>query len=131
MLVAVAQDFLVRAVVAAARSIPGYPRLKAIDLSCGRGEVLATLQRDGCDALGTHYRENDYEADSGRRSWLTLDSRIDGGVDLMQPLPYESTSFDLVILSEVIEHLPSWIPVVREAGRILRPGGHLILSTPN
>ena len=56
---------------------------------------------------------------------------IDPDVDLTRPLPYESASRDLVLLSEVIEHLPNWMPVVREAARILRPGGYLILTTPN
>jgi SAM-dependent methyltransferase len=56
---------------------------------------------------------------------------IDSGVDLHAPLPYPDAAYDVVILSEVVEHLFSFIPVVREAGRVLKPGGFLILSTPN
>src|SRR5207248_3573290 len=48
-----------------------------------------------------------------------------------RPLPYSPSSFDLVILSEVAEHLPTIVPLVPEIGRVLAPGGHLILSTPN
>jgi SAM-dependent methyltransferase len=36
-----------------------------------------------------------------------------------------------VVLSEVAEHLPTYIPVIGEIGRVLAPGGHLVLSTPN
>lgn len=36
-----------------------------------------------------------------------------------------------MILSEVVEHLPEWMTVLREAGRVLAAGGHLVLSTPN
>jgi len=48
------------------------------------------------------------------------------------PLPYESESFDLVLGMEIFEHLaldPYFF--LREAARVLKPGGHIILSTPN
>jgi SAM-dependent methyltransferase len=38
---------------------------------------------------------------------------------------------DLVVLCEVAEHLPTYIPVIGEIGRVLAPSGRLILSTPN
>jgi len=49
-----------------------------------------------------------------------------------QPLPFASGRFDAVIFSEVIEHLAgSPLPALREMVRVLRPGGRLILTTPN
>lgn len=48
------------------------------------------------------------------------------------PLPYESESFDLVLGMEIFEHLaldPYFF--LREAARVLKPGGHIILTTPN
>ena len=56
---------------------------------------------------------------------------IDPDVDLTRPLPYGSAAFDLVILCEVAEHLPTYIPVIAEIGRVLAPSGRLVLSTPN
>ena len=46
--------------------------------------------------------------------------------------PFESDSFDVVLFCEVIEHL-LMDPVValREIKRVLRPGGSLVVSTPN
>src|SRR6266700_2253791 len=82
------QKHVLDAVLRAARRLPGYPSLRVLDLSAGRGEIAA-------------------------------------------PLPYPDAAFDLVILCEVAEHLPSSIPVIAEIGRVLTPGGHLILSTPN
>ena len=126
-----AQHFIVRAILETIRALPGYPRLRALDLSCGRGEILAELHADGCTVRGTHYRGDDFEIKSGKQLFLTPDIPVDTGVDLTKPLPYDDASFDVVILSEVVEHLPTWIPVLHEAGRVLASGGHLVLSTPN
>jgi SAM-dependent methyltransferase len=124
------QPFIRDAIVRRVRSLPGYPALSLLDLSCGQGEIMATFKRDGCDVRGTHYRADDYKLHSGEQKF-TAGLPIDEGIDLLEPLPYESSSRDVVLLSEVVEHLPNWIPVVREAARILRPGGWLLLSTPN
>ncbi len=44
--------------------------------------------------------------------------------------PFEKGSFDTILMSEVLEHLPEPGLALREAHRVLRPGGHIILSTP-
>jgi 2-polyprenyl-3-methyl-5-hydroxy-6-metoxy-1,4-benzoquinol methylase len=51
--------------------------------------------------------------------------------DLNESLPYDSASFDVIVAAEVIEHLENPRFVAREMFRLLRPGGALILTTPN
>ncbi len=48
-----------------------------------------------------------------------------------EPLPFQDGSFDAVFAGELIEHLPDPRPGVAEFRRVLRPGGTLILTTPN
>jgi ubiquinone/menaquinone biosynthesis C-methylase UbiE len=45
-------------------------------------------------------------------------------------IPVPDASFDVVICTEVLEHVPEPIAVVREFGRIVAPGGRLILTAP-
>jgi SAM-dependent methyltransferase len=45
-------------------------------------------------------------------------------------LPFRSGVFDSVLCTEVIEHVPTPDRVFAEAYRVLRPGGHLVLTTP-
>lgn len=46
-------------------------------------------------------------------------------------MPFSEASFEVVISSEVIEHTPDPFKALQEMYRVLRPGGILILSTPN
>lgn len=46
-------------------------------------------------------------------------------------LPWEDASFDAVYAGEIIEHVPDPAQALSEWGRVLRPGGVLVLSTPN
>jgi SAM-dependent methyltransferase len=46
-------------------------------------------------------------------------------------LPIRSETIDVVVMSEVIEHLVDTDAAVEEARRVLKPGGSLLISTPN
>ena len=124
------QKHVFEAVLRAARRLPGYPnpKLRVLDLSAGRGEIAAALAKDGCEVRGTHFRADDYKL-AGAPAVEGIP--IDANVNLTRRLPYGDSAFDLVVLCEVAEHLPTYIPVIGEIGRVLAPAGHLILSTPN
>ncbi len=51
-------------------------------------------------------------------------------VNLNEPLPFESSSYDVVVMAEVLEHLPYFQFTLGEAKRVLREGGMLIGSIP-
>lgn len=66
---------------------------------------------------------------------LELPDELPDNVEFHQtsvpPLPYEDESFDCVITFQVIEHIEEDVAFVSEIRRVLRPGGRLILTTPN
>src|SRR5580692_12433731 len=97
-----------------------------IDLGCGDGSALAiAAERNpahrfvGIDWSGDALRQ-------ARTLGLTV---LRAGV--AADLPVADGTADVVIMSELIEHLVDPDGAVAEARRMLRPGGSLLLSTPN
>lgn len=115
---------VVRAVTGGARSEESL-----LDLSCGEGDVMQALSDKGYAVEGTHYMDGDYIL---RDPKPILDQvTIHKGVDLGGTLPFADGTYDVVLATEVIEHLVDHPTFLREAGRILKSGGRLVLSTPN
>jgi 2-polyprenyl-3-methyl-5-hydroxy-6-metoxy-1,4-benzoquinol methylase len=48
-----------------------------------------------------------------------------------QDLPFTDHSFNVVIIKHIVEHLPNPRKAIQEIGRVIEPGGTLILATPN
>jgi SAM-dependent methyltransferase len=98
-----------------------------LDLGCGDGSALAV-------AAGPHSAHRfvgiDWSADALRRARALGLTVVRAGV-AAPGLPVADGAADVVIMSEVIEHLVDPDGAVAEARRVLRPGGELLLSTPN
>lgn len=47
-----------------------------------------------------------------------------------EALPFSGPRFDMVLLSEVLEHLPNPEKALHEAARVLLPGGHIVIAAP-
>ena len=52
-------------------------------------------------------------------------------VSVSERLPFEEGAFDMVLLNEVIEHVDNDAATLREACRVVRPGGHVVVFAPN
>lgn len=55
---------------------------------------------------------------------------IDFLTDLNKPLPVANSSFDIVIMSNLLEHIPEPLILLKECHRILKPDGKLIMTVP-
>jgi len=110
-------------------------RLEFIRREIGSGKDVVEL---GCryGDLLSHFLDGNRVAgiDIDRRAVETCRERFGIPVqvaDLSDRLPFPDQSFDVVVLSEVLEHLPYPDVTLRETTRILRSDGKLVGSVPN
>jgi SAM-dependent methyltransferase len=98
-----------------------------VDVGCGDGLATSVAARA---SAGHRFVGLDWSTDAirqARQRGLTL---VRASVDGTR-LPLAPDTADVVIMSELIEHLVDTDLVLDETRRILRPGGSLLLSTPN
>lgn len=98
------------------------PDVEVLDGGCGSGRVFQhRLAGQARRVVGVD---------------ITLDVRGNANLDAgvrgdLNDLPLRDNSFDVAILSHVAEHLTEPLAAFRELARVLRPGGRLLVLTPN
>ena len=106
-----------------------------LDVGCGEGWFAAELARAGASVVGLDVAEEPLRrarqaemqrSPSGGQPGLDL--RL---IDADQPWPLQDASFDVVWAGETIEHVADTAGWLSEARRVLKPGGRLLLSTPD
>lgn len=99
-------------------------RGRVLEVGCGSGEALNELGRLGWEVEGVDFDE---KAVAAARQHYNLDVKL----GTLEEQEYPSDHFDALIMGHVIEHVHDPVPLLAECRRILKPGGHLIVVTPN
>jgi 2-polyprenyl-3-methyl-5-hydroxy-6-metoxy-1,4-benzoquinol methylase len=101
------------------------PRREAslLDVGCGNGDFLRQVQQLGWHAVGLEADPQAHSVAAGRKLDIVRGSVPDTGL--------RSDSFDAVTLNHVIEHVHDPRRVLSELYRLVKPGGRVILTTPN
>ena len=108
---------------------PGYfrdvtrhfdPGAALLDVGCGTG----WLAEHFADWTGVDGSPDAVAAARERNREVVL-------ADVDEPLPFEDGRFDGVVLKDLLEHVRDPVAVVREARRVLRPGGTVFASSPD
>lgn len=112
------------------------PGNRVLDIGCGQGRhTIRACQESGAVCIG---------ADSGFDNLVTTKGKLEFHESLddlscrdwalsamdITALPFEDNSFDVVICSEVLEHIPDDHKAVSELIRIVKPGKILAISVP-
>lgn len=104
-----------------------YEKPAAVDLGCGRGEWLEILKQNGfaargCDVSDEMLKECEKNA---------LEAKNQGAIEFLSEL--EDSSLALVSAFQLVEHLEfsELCELIKQARRVLKDGGILILETPN
>ncbi len=105
-----------------------------LDVGCGEGRhSLAAYLRPGVDVVGLDLSDEDLATANTRIADMEVFDP-EGSVRFMRGdatrLPFPDHSFDRVICSEVLEHIPNYLNVLEELVRVLKPGGKLAISVP-
>jgi ubiquinone/menaquinone biosynthesis C-methylase UbiE len=96
-----------------------------LDIGCGTGVITAELTRRGLNATGIDVVPEFIAVAEEKHPSISFT------VGRAEELPFPDHSFDFANLSSLLEHVEDWRQTLREAARILRPGGVLYLSTNN
>lgn len=95
-----------------------------LDVGCGPGFLLAAAERRGWSGVGLDLNE-----------WAAGYARDELGVDArwgaLTAEQFEPASFDAVTLMDVIEHVPHPDALLETVSRVVRPGGAIVLLTPD
>jgi ubiquinone/menaquinone biosynthesis C-methylase UbiE len=112
------------------------PGMKVLDVGCGRGEILRHCAQLGANAYGVDYAA--VAVDMSQGVIQALDGITPGKTGVGQAdakkLPFASSSFDRVLMFDVVEHLHPWElqEAMREVHRVLKPEGRFVIHTaPN
>lgn len=99
------------------------PGKNLLDIGCGDGGLIERLSELGWEVHGIDFDENAV----AHCKQKGLDVRA--GDILSQK--FANATFDVITFNHVIEHLFNPVEVIKECYRILKPGGKLVLATPN
>ena len=101
-------------------------RIKILDAGCGDGFYLNKLRQiEDVEIFGLDYSMLRISRAKNANSSPVL---VNGG---LHPVAFKDSSFDIILLNHVLEHIKDDTGVLREVHRVLKSGGMIILSTPN
>lgn len=112
------------ALLSALHHLEDLPPGRLLEIGCGHGHFLAEAAASGWDALGLDFDPKAIEVAKRRPG---VQARVGDPATLDAP----EASFDAVLMNNVIEHVPDAVQVLATCHRMLRPGGRLVVLTPN
>jgi 2-polyprenyl-6-hydroxyphenyl methylase/3-demethylubiquinone-9 3-methyltransferase len=100
---------------------------RVLDLGCAQGNAALLLAEEGIESWAV-----DLRADFLEYAWQKYErGPLRRCAANATQLPFAEAAFELVVWGEMIEHVAFPEQVLAEIRRVLRPGGWLVLSTPN
>jgi 2-polyprenyl-3-methyl-5-hydroxy-6-metoxy-1,4-benzoquinol methylase len=94
-----------------------------LDIGCGSGLALQRMAELGWQVRGVDFDPAAVE--------IAKKKGLDVSLGMLADQAFPPDSFDAVTMSHVIEHVHDPLSFLRDCRRILKPGGHLVMVTPN
>jgi len=110
------------------------PEGTMLDLGCGEGRHIFGLMEKfpdlKCIGLDPHIESLDKAFEGLKFLESISNSKTNFLSGSAYSLPFSDDSFDLVVCSEVLEHLHDYKDAIKEINRVLKPGGQFLASVP-
>lgn len=113
----------------AAGGLTPLANIRVLDVGCGGGLAAEPLTRLGARVVGIDAAPQNIRIAAHHAAMVGLE--IDYRAATAEQLAAEGESFDAVLALEIVEHVNAPQPFVRDLGRLVRPGGALIVATLN
>lgn len=107
------------------RELVAPPAGRHLDIGCGTGQSRRIYEGTFANYTGVDLSPVAIAAARAAHpndEWVVADAT---------QLPFPDSAFDVVTFSSVLHHIPDFSPAVREAFRVLRPGGRVFAYDPN
>ncbi len=102
--------------------LPKTADFRLLDVGCGAGNMIHHLSRYG-RVKGLDIDERPVKV--ARQRGYDVDQ-----FDVTQPMPFDPNTFDAVTALDVIEHNEDDLAILADSYRVLKPGGHIIITVP-
>lgn len=101
------------------------PKSKVLDVGCHVGSLLAQLKNLGCETFGV-------EPDKRYSEYSTKLWGIDSVTQCtIEDYPDTEKDFDLITITDCLEHTPSITDALNKIHSLLKPGGHVVIDIPS
>ncbi len=101
---------------------------RVLDVGCGNGYGTALMAKSALEIVGLDYDAETVE--QNKKAYGSI-SNISFKQAFIPPVPFEAESFDVITAFQFIEHIESRKEFLKECLRVLKPGGSLLVTTPN
>lgn len=99
---------------------------RIIDAGCARGYLGAQFRERGAYVVGL-----DISSEVVAQAREKLDEAYPADLEETWPRELAENTFDMVVLAETLEHVFDPVAVLKQAHRVLKPGGSVLITTPN
>lgn len=115
--------------------LPNLDGLKVLDLGCGEGRHSISIWiQSRAQVIGMDLSRDDMLTARSRKSDFEVSERDSHSLNFVEAsglnLPFADATFDVVICSEVLEHIPDYAGMLDEIRRVLITGGVFAMSVP-
>ena len=103
--------------------------LRLLDIGCGGGILSESLARLGAEVTGVDVTEKNIRVAQIHAQWNGLD--LDYRLTTAEALAASGEQFDAVLNMEVVEHVDDPLAFLSTCGKLVRPGGVMVVATIN